>query len=142
MWVVCRTAPPPLRLVTPPPPARMVAPPPHLTRVEEASSDDSPSDSSGYNDECPHVKEVNTYVWTVSRFQLFSTITKCVYIYFQIQNLEKKLVVADKELQRARKDNQTLDRYINAKRKKKETQKKEKKAQKKAEEEACKKTVD
>jgi predicted Holliday junction resolvase-like endonuclease len=61
---------------------------------------------------------------------LFSTITKCVYIYFQIQNLEKKLVVADKELQRARKDNQTLDRYINAKRKKKETQKKEKKAQK------------
>jgi hypothetical protein len=37
------------------------------------------------------------------------------------------LVVADKELQRARNDNQTLARYINAKRKKEETQKKEKK---------------
>jgi hypothetical protein len=38
---------------------RLVAPP-HPTHVEE-SSDDSPSDSSGYNDECPHVKEVSSY---------------------------------------------------------------------------------
>jgi hypothetical protein len=37
--------------VTPPPP----------TRLKEASSDDSPSASSGYNDECPHVKEVSSY---------------------------------------------------------------------------------
>jgi hypothetical protein len=35
----------------------MVAPPP-LTRLELASSHDS---SSGYNDECPHVKEVSSY---------------------------------------------------------------------------------
>jgi hypothetical protein len=34
-----------------------VSPPP-LTCLEEASSDDS---SSGYNDECPHVKEVISY---------------------------------------------------------------------------------
>jgi hypothetical protein len=62
MWVVCRTAPLPLRLVTPPPsPTRLVAPPPPLTRVGEVSFDDSPSDSSGYNDECPHVKDVSSY---------------------------------------------------------------------------------
>jgi hypothetical protein len=45
------TAPPSLRPVTPPTP----------TRVEEVSSDDSPSDSSGYNDKCSHVKEVSSY---------------------------------------------------------------------------------
>jgi hypothetical protein len=40
----------------------VVAPPPPLTRLEVASSsDDSPSDYSGYNDECPHVKEVSSY---------------------------------------------------------------------------------
>jgi hypothetical protein len=61
MWVVLRTSPPPLHLVTPPPlPTHLVAPPPPLTRVE-VSSDDSPSDSLGYNDECPHVKEVSSY---------------------------------------------------------------------------------
>jgi hypothetical protein len=48
MWVVRLTA-PPLCLMTPPP-----------TLVEEVSFDDSLlSNSSGYNDECPHVKEVN-----------------------------------------------------------------------------------
>jgi hypothetical protein len=55
--------PPPLRLqVAPIPPLTHLAahPPPPLTRVEE-SSDDSPSDSSGYNDECPHIKEVRSY---------------------------------------------------------------------------------
>jgi hypothetical protein len=58
MWVVCLTVPPPLRLGTPPP-ACLVAPPP-LTHVEEVSSDNSLlSDSSRYNDECPHVKEVS-----------------------------------------------------------------------------------
>jgi hypothetical protein len=37
-------------------------PPSPLTRLEEASSsNDSPSDSSGYNVECPHVKEVSSY---------------------------------------------------------------------------------
>jgi hypothetical protein len=40
--------------VAPPP-----RPPTHLDLA--SSSDDSPSDSSGYNDECPHVKEVNSY---------------------------------------------------------------------------------
>jgi ABC-type branched-subunit amino acid transport system ATPase component len=51
---------------------------------------------------------------------------------FQIKKLEKKLAVAEKELQQARKDNQALARYINTKRKKEE-------AQKKAEEESGKK---
>ncbi len=51
---------------------------------------------------------------------------------FQIKNLEKKLAVAEKELQQARKDNQALARYINTKKKKDE-------ARKKAEEEAGKK---
>jgi hypothetical protein len=37
-----------------------VAPPPS-TRLEDTSSDDSPAASSGYNDECPHVKEVSSY---------------------------------------------------------------------------------
>jgi hypothetical protein len=56
MWMVCRTAPPPLRQGTHPPPARLVAPPPP-SHVEEVSSDDSLlSDSSGYNDECPPSK--------------------------------------------------------------------------------------
>jgi hypothetical protein len=59
MWVVRRTAPLPLHLVTPPPPARLVALPPPPTHVEEVSSDDSLSDSSSYNDKCPHVKEVS-----------------------------------------------------------------------------------
>jgi hypothetical protein len=65
-----RTAPPPLHqeeassndsVAPPPPPTCLVAPPhPPPTRVEE-SSDDSPSDSSDYNEECPHVKEVSSY---------------------------------------------------------------------------------
>jgi hypothetical protein len=38
-------------VVTPPPP----------TRLEVASSNDSRSASSGYNDECPHVKVVSSY---------------------------------------------------------------------------------
>jgi hypothetical protein len=49
------------------------------------------------------------------------------------------LAVAKKELQHARKDNQALDRYINAKRKKEEVQKKAEEPRKKAEEEASKK---
>jgi hypothetical protein len=53
--------PPPLRLqVAPIPPLTHLAAPPPLTRVKE-SSDDSPSDSSGYNNESPHVKEVRSY---------------------------------------------------------------------------------
>jgi hypothetical protein len=38
----------------------VAAPPPPLMHVEELS-DDCPSDSSGYNNECPHVKEVSSY---------------------------------------------------------------------------------
>jgi hypothetical protein len=49
-------------VLAPPPPTRLVAPPLSPTRLEVASlSDDSPSDSSGYNNECPHVKEVSSY---------------------------------------------------------------------------------
>jgi hypothetical protein len=61
-----------------------------------------------------------------------------VHIHFQIQKLEK-IAVVKKELQQARKDNQTLARYINAKRKKEEARKKEEEARKKAEEETHKK---
>jgi hypothetical protein len=46
---------------------------------------------------------------------------------FQIQKLEKKLAVAEKELQQARNDNQSLAQYINAKRKE-EVRKKEEEA--------------
>jgi hypothetical protein len=49
------------------------------------------------------------------------------------------LAVAEKELQWARKDNQALDRYINAKTKNEDARKKNEEAQKKAEEEAGKK---
>jgi hypothetical protein len=49
-------------VVVPPPLARLVAPPPPPTCLEvDSSSDDSPSDSSGYNNECPHIKEVSSY---------------------------------------------------------------------------------
>jgi predicted Holliday junction resolvase-like endonuclease len=72
---------------------------------------------------------------------LFSTITKWVDIHFRIQKLEKKLVVAEKELQQTRKDNQALALYINAKRKKEEARKKEE-TQKKVEDDARKMTMD
>jgi hypothetical protein len=49
-------------VVAPPPPVRLVAPLPSLTRLEVASSsDNTPSGYLGYNDECPHVKEVSSY---------------------------------------------------------------------------------
>jgi hypothetical protein len=54
-----------------------------------------------------------------------------------IKKLEKKLAVAEKKLQQARKDNQTLARYIDTERKKEEAWKEE--TRKKAEEEADKK---
>jgi predicted Holliday junction resolvase-like endonuclease len=40
---------------------------------------------------------------------------------FYIQKLENKLALVKKELQRARKDNQVLARYINTRRKKEES---------------------
>jgi hypothetical protein len=51
--------------------------------------------------------------------------------------LENKLAVAEKKFQQARKDNQALTRYIDAKRKKEETRKEE--ARKKADEKVDKK---
>jgi hypothetical protein len=51
------------------------------------------------------------------------------------------LVLAEKELQQARKDNQALARYINARRKKNEARSKEEEARKKPEEEARKKMM-
>jgi hypothetical protein len=51
------------------------------------------------------------------------------------------LVVAGKELQQARKDNQSLTRYINARRKKEKDRKKEE-TRKKTEEDARKKVIE
>jgi hypothetical protein len=60
-----RTAPPPSRQEEASADESIVemweVPPPPPTRLEEASFDDSPLASSGYNDECPHVKEVSSY---------------------------------------------------------------------------------
>jgi hypothetical protein len=76
-------------------------------------------------------------VWTTSRFQLFSIIIKHIHSFshFQIQKLESKLALAQKELQQARKENQAPTRYINTRRKKEEVRRKEE-ARKKVEEEA------
>jgi hypothetical protein len=63
-------------------------------------------------------------IWIASRFQLFSIITKCIRVHFQIQKLENKLALAEKKLQQERKDNQVLTRYIHARRKKEEARKK------------------
>jgi hypothetical protein len=83
--VVHRTAPPTLCLVNPPPPpAHLVAPPPPpLTRVKEVSSNDSPSDSLGYNSECPDVKEVTSYELLLDFNCLVQLLN--VHVYFQIQ---------------------------------------------------------
>jgi hypothetical protein len=79
MWVIRRTAPPPLRLVTPP--TRLVAPSP-LTHVQEVSFDNSLlSDSSGYNDKCPHVKEVSSY-----EHVLDFNCTKCAHVHFRFKS--------------------------------------------------------
>jgi hypothetical protein len=51
---------------------------------------------------------------------------------FHIQKLENKLTLPEKELQQARKDNQELARYINARRKEDVRKKAEDEAQKKA----------
>jgi predicted Holliday junction resolvase-like endonuclease len=61
---------------------------------------------------------------------LFTIITKCIHS-FSIQKLKNKLVLAEKELQQARKNDQVLARYINARRKKEEARRKEEEAQKK-----------
>jgi predicted Holliday junction resolvase-like endonuclease len=69
--------------------------------------------------------ERSTHMNIASRFQLFSIITKCVYIHFQIQRLENKLASVEKELQQVKKDSVALTRYINARRKKEEETQKE-----------------
>jgi hypothetical protein len=46
------------------------------------------------------------------------------------------MTLVEKELQQARKDNQALTQYINARRKKEETRRKEEEVRKKAEDEA------
>jgi hypothetical protein len=50
-------------VVAPPAPARLVAPPPPPTTLLEvaSSSDDYSLDSSGYNNECPHIKEMSSF---------------------------------------------------------------------------------
>jgi pyruvate/2-oxoacid:ferredoxin oxidoreductase beta subunit len=64
----------------------------------------------------------------VYKFHLFNIITKCIRSFS-----ENKLTSIEKELRYTKKDNVTLARYINARRKKDEAQGKE--AQKNAEEE-------
>jgi hypothetical protein len=73
MWMVA----PPTRLVAPPPP-----PPPLTIRVKEVSSDDSPSNSSGYNDECPHIKKVSSYELLLDFNYLVQLLN--VHVHFQI----------------------------------------------------------
>jgi hypothetical protein len=97
-----RTAPPSL--------TRLAAHPPPPTRLEEASSDDSPLASSGYNDECPHVKEVISYELLLDFNCLLQLLN--IHIHFHIQKLEKKLVVAEKELQHARNVRNQVDCYL------------------------------
>jgi hypothetical protein len=110
-------------VVATPPPTRLVAPPPP-TLMEESSS------SSNFSSVvCPHVKEVSSY--ELHHFNCLVQLLN-VHVHFQIQKLEKI-----KQLQQARKDNQALARYINAKMKKDDARKKED-ARKKVEE-ACKK---
>jgi hypothetical protein len=60
----------------------------------------SSSDSSGYNDECPHIKEVSSYELLIDFNCLVQLLN--VHVHFQIQKLEKKLVVAKKEFQQVR----------------------------------------
>jgi hypothetical protein len=55
MWVVALPPPLCLQLAAPTPPMCLVPPPPP-TRLCNSSSA-----SSGYNDECPHVREVSSY---------------------------------------------------------------------------------
>jgi hypothetical protein len=81
-------------MATPPPPTRLVAPPPPSTRIDNSSSD-----SSGYNDECPHVKEVSSY--ELLHFNCLVQLLN-VHVHFQTQELEKKLAIAQKEVQQAR----------------------------------------
>jgi predicted Holliday junction resolvase-like endonuclease len=105
----------------------------------EESFDDSPYDTSGYNDECPHIKEVSSY--ELLHFNCLVQLLN-VHIHFRIQKLEKKLVLVEKELQQVRKDNQAFAQYINAKRKKaEEAWKKEEEAWKKEEEDQSSKDV-
>jgi hypothetical protein len=68
--------------------------------------------------------ERSTHMNAASRFQLFSIITKCIRL-FSDSKVENKLAYIKKELQQIKKDNVALARYINARRKKEETQRKE-----------------
>jgi hypothetical protein len=61
---------------------------------------------------------------TASRFQLFSIITKCIYL-FSDSKVKNKLTSVEKELQQMKMDNATLARYINARKKKEEDRRKE-----------------
>jgi hypothetical protein len=54
---------------------------------------------------------------------LFSIINKCTYS-FSDSKIKKEIGCSREELQHARKDNQALARYINAKRKNEEARKK------------------
>jgi hypothetical protein len=55
-----------------------------LTRLEEASSDDSPSTFSDYNHECPHVKEMSSYELLLD-FNLPHIITKCIHLFSDLK---------------------------------------------------------
>jgi hypothetical protein len=59
----------------------------------------------------------------VSRFQLFSIITKCIRSFLD-SKVRKQFASVKKELQQAKKNNAALARYINVRRRKEEARKK------------------
>jgi hypothetical protein len=64
-------------MVAPPPSARLVAPPrpPPPTRLVVALSfDDSPSDSSGYNDKCPTYKLLLDFNYLIQLLNVYTFI--------------------------------------------------------------------
>jgi hypothetical protein len=99
-------------------------PPPLPTHLGSSSST-----SLGYNDECPHVREV-------SSDELLLEFKCLVYVHFRIQKIEYKLASVEKEHRRVKKDNAAL-----AQKKVEEEARRKEEARKKAEEDAQRKEM-
>jgi hypothetical protein len=112
---------------------RTVPPP---SSQEEASSDDSvemwvmaPPPLARLVAQATTTSALTSKMWahmnTASKFQLFSILIKCVYLFLD-SKIRNKLASVEKELQQVKKDNATLACYINARSKKEEARRKEK----------------